>query len=393
MSDESPVSRACLLTPPGRGAVAVVAAEGPAAMSAVDAHFRAANGRRLADQPADRPAFGRWDAEEVVVLRGAQSVEIHCHGGVVSSARILDALAAAGCTIEPWPERLRRTAGDPIQAEADVALAAATTRRTAAMLLDQRGGALRRAVEQIRETIASGELESSANQINALLRSAAIGLHLVNPWRVVLAGRPNVGKSSLLNALAGYQRAIVHDQPGTTRDVLAVETAIDGWPVRLIDAAGLRTTADPLEAAGVELARATLAGADVVVWVLDATTLDGVRDLAAIARQQLAADDVARADAAAPLIVVNKIDLAPDVADLVAHQAPAVVLLSGVTGAGLDRLLDAVAQQLAPQVPAPGAPLIFTMRQSELIEAAHQSLAGGDVTSALAGLGQLLGQS
>lgn len=375
MCDEPPMSRACVLTHPGRGAVAVVAAEGPAAVVAVDPHFHAANGRRLADQPLDRPRFGHWgrDAshgEEVIIIRGAHGVEIHCHGGVAASARILDGLSAAGCCVESWQERLRRTAGDAIEAEALIALAGATTRRTAAILLDQRRGALRKAIEGARQSLADGEGDAARAQLARLLDTAPMGLHLTDPWKLAIAGRPNVGKSSLINALVGYQRAIVFDQPGTTRDVLAAETAVDGWPVRLTDAAGLRAAADPLESAGVELARKTLADAELIVWVLDATALAHGSDAVEVARRQLSEEVPSLAGVAKLLVVVNKIDLASS------GNRGAAVPVSALTGQGIGALLDALSQHFAPRPTAPGEPMIFTHRQFELLTAAHAALPG-----------------
>ena len=106
-------------------------------------------------------------------------------------------------------------------------------------------------------------------RIDALLARERLGRHLTRPWSVVLAGRTNVGKSSLMNALAGYGRAIVHHAPGTTRDAVALATAIDGWPVELCDTAGLRAADDAVERAGIERARQRLAQADLVVLVAD----------------------------------------------------------------------------------------------------------------------------
>jgi tRNA modification GTPase len=281
MSGALPSGRASLLTPAGRGAVAVIAAEGHAALASVDAHFHAANRLRPSAQAINRIVFGHWtDAnhrEEVVVCRTAEAaLEVHCHGGVAAAQRILAALAAAGCRVESWTDCLNAHAIHPVEAEADAALAAAGTRRTAAILLDQRHGALGREIEAAQAELAANnpiQTTAAAERIARLLDGAALGLRLTRPWHVAIAGQPNVGKSSLMNALIGYQRAIVFDQPGTTRDVLAAETAVDGWPVRFTDAAGLRTADDELEAAGVELARQALARADIVVWVLDASTL------------------------------------------------------------------------------------------------------------------------
>ena len=388
-------SRASLLTPVGRGAVAVVAAEGDAALAAIDAHFRAANGVRLREQRLNRIAFGHWHdhaasntpparGEEMVVCRtGATAVEVHCHGGVAAAARMLATLETAGCGVESWNDWIAAHAADPIQAEADIALAAASTRRAAAVLLDQRDGALRREIIAIQLKIASDEataIPKGRDRIGQLLTARALGLHLTHPWRVAIAGRPNVGKSSLLNALVGYQRAIVHDEPGTTRDVLSAETAIDGWPVRLSDAAGLRVTSDDVEAAGVELARNALAGVDLVLWVLDASALASseLADAAAATSSQMAIEvGAAVAAATKTLVVVNKSDLATP------SSQPGLVATCAVSGAGLDSMLYEIGLRLVPHALPPGAAVPFTERQIGWMQAAWDNLAQGDAPHAV----------
>ena len=140
-------------------------------------------------------------------------------------------------------------------------MADARTERTAAILLDQYHGALGRELEEIRQANDRGETSLARRRIDDLLARAELGRHLTRSWSVVLAGRPNVGKSSLLNALAGYDRAIVHPTPGTTRDAVTFATAIDGLPVELCDTAGLRsvsTSPRPLgEGQGVRAETAT----------------------------------------------------------------------------------------------------------------------------------------
>lgn len=377
--------RASLLTPAGRGAIAVVAATGAAALIAVDAHFRAANRLPLRDQPINRIVFGRWTSaghhEEVVVCRtGEACVEVHCHGGIAAADRILAALAAGGCQVVPWSDWIAADEGRLIDAEADVVLAAATTRRTAAILLDQRRGALRTELEAIARELAAATpaaLEAARRRIETLLARAPIGLHATRPWLAAIAGRPNVGKSSLLNALAGYQRAIVYDEPGTTRDVLAVETAVDGWPLRITDAAGLRSTDEPLEAAGVLLAKQQLSRADLAIWVLDATTLT-VADVAnplAAARRELSAEAEAIADASL-LPVVNKTDL------VAVPSNDAWVATSARTGAGIDDLLATISHRLVPSLPAAGAAVPFMERHVKHLRAAGELAARGDAAGA-----------
>lgn len=393
MSGPRATSRASLLTARGRGAIAVIAAEGPAALDAVEAHFHSANRRRLAEQALGQIVFGQWrdgaEGEEVVLCRtGDLQLEVHCHGGLVASQRILAALAEAGCCVEPWDQWVRSHATSLLEAEADLALAAAATTRTAEILLDQRHGALQREVGAIVAALRAGgdSLAGTVrDRLQALLERSALGLRLTRPWCVAIAGRPNVGKSSLINALVGYQRAIVYDQPGTTRDVLAAETAIDGWPVRLTDAAGLRSEpADALEAAGVDLARRQLAEADLVLWVIDASSLSP-SELAApgeAARAQMAAE-APEALCEAPLVVVNKTDLA--------RPAPVqgMVPISALSGAGLPDLLSAVARRLVPAPPAPGAAVPFTVRQQELIQGALARIEGGDASGAARWLEQI----
>lgn len=376
--------RASALTPAGRGAVAVVAAAGQGSVAAVDTSFHAANGRPFAQQERDRIVFGHWASgehrEEVVLLRGEdESLEIHCHGGAAAVERIVAALAAAGCEIMPWQAWIEGKSSNEIAREASIALAAATTRRTAEILLGQLNGALEREIASAQQELRQGNLVAAQDQLAALLASSRLSTHLTHPWQVAIAGRPNVGKSSLINALVGYQRAIVFDQPGTTRDVLSADTAVDGWPVRLTDAAGIRATSDPLEAEGVSRARQQLSQADLVLWVLDATSITENGNALAIAMQELTEEVGELASIARPLIVLNKIDLLEGDA-LACH--PSVIAVSALVGLGIDALLAAIAQRLVPTPLQCGEGVPFTARQSSLLESALLAIKRLDVTAA-----------
>src|SRR5262249_15997807 len=158
-----------------------------------------------------------------------------------------------------------------LQVKASAALARATTVRTASILLDQMHGAFDAAVSAILAALdGEGPPSSAAQMLAELADRVPLGRHLTAPWRVVIAGAPNVGKSRLVKALAGYQRSVVSPTPGTTRDVVTVRLAI-GWPIELADTAGLRDESDALEGQGIELARSRLAEADLCLWVLDST--------------------------------------------------------------------------------------------------------------------------
>lgn len=355
--------RVVQLTPPGRGAVATLLIEGPGAAEAVEAGFRAYGGRTLRSGPGDRPAVGRFGpgtGEEVVVrCRSEDAAELHCHGGLAAVAMVEKTLVKLGCRAGRWRDHLAEHRQDPIAAAAHVALAEARTTRTAAILLDQYQGALRRAVGQIEAAIQSGDTADAAGRIEELLARADLGRHLVRPWRVVLAGRANVGKSSLINAVMGYPRAIVHPTPGTTRDVVTANTAVDGWPIELADTAGLGGGGDALQRAGIELARRELADADLVVLVFDAGTPWSRRD------------EALRQSQPGALVAHNKSDLPRPPA-----PRPPGLLVSALTAAGIESLVRAIADHLVPNPPPAGAAVAFTAEQLEHVHRLRDSLAG-----------------
>jgi tRNA modification GTPase len=319
--------------------------------------------------------------EEVVVRRRSDSsVELHCHGGTAAVAAIGQILAERGCQIVSWQQWAQSRQSDAIAAAAILALAQARTERTALILLDQYHGALRSAVERARQSLAGGNLASARQQLAALLARADLGRHLTDPWRVVLAGWPNVGKSSLINALLGYQRAIVHPAPGTTRDVVAATTALEGWPVEFRDTAGLRTGGHPVERAGVARARDELHTGDLVLLIFDAGQ-----------PWSSAAEALCRSRPDA-LLVHNKCDL-PAAAGVAAWANPertAGISTSALTGEGLDDLIRAVVTRLVPHPPLPGGPVPFTAEQSGHLRAALASLERDDATSAAEALETML---
>jgi tRNA modification GTPase len=378
------------LTPTSRAAVAVVLAAGPRAIEIVGQLFVPNTPWPSGGPEVGRILVGRWGSalgEELVVCRrGADSIEIHCHGGTAAVAAVTDALAGRGCHRLAWQEWLRRTARDPIVAAAQIALAEAPTARTSAILLDQFHGALSAQLESIGRAVETLHWPQAEWLVAELLGWQDLGLHLTSPWRVVLAGAPNVGKSSLMNALAGFERAIVSPQPGTTRDVVTMRTAIAGWPVQLADTAGLRTAANQLEATGVEYALTTLANADLVIVVRDAMAGTLEPD---VEQRRLAAAVASLPATARTLAVLNKVDLLPARAAM-SDAGAALMRTSAVTGEGVAELAATIADMLVPVVPEAGAAVPFTVAHARGLTALLRAILRRDTQLALKSLQALL---
>jgi tRNA modification GTPase len=353
-----------VLTPAGRGALAVVGVAGPVAGRLVDGLLAPRSGRPVGGRPGGSVAFGRWGGaggEEVVVLRRpADALEVHCHGGVAAPAAIVAELVARGAREIPWRDWLATVDGDggEIGFEARAALAAAGGPQAAKILCRQLAGALDAALLRIARLAAAGDEAAARTGAARLVRAARVGLRLTRPWRVVVAGRVNAGKSSLVNALAGHARALVSSVPGTTRDVLETRIVLEGWEIDLVDTAGDRgddRPAGPVEVAGIARAAAAAGTADLVLRVV-------------------AADEGGAVPQAGPreVIVLSKCDL-PQAA---APPADAV-RTSAATGAGIGELGRRIVAAVVPEETADPELLAgavpFTPRQLEAI----RKLGGG----------------
>lgn len=359
------ITVACL-TPAGAGAIGSLLVSGAGVCEVVQ-RFLALDRTPLVERPCGAIVFAAWGGEsgEHVVLcrRDATTIEIHGHGGTAALGRVLLDLVSAGAQPTDWTACCF-AAPDLIRAEARVDLAAATTERCAALLLDQYRGALSQAVRNLVRQLDDSP-EAAAEGIAELLRAAPVGLHTTAPWRVALVGAPNVGKSCLANALLGFDRAIVAPVPGTTRDTLSARTAFDGWPVEIIDTAGLRSSDDPLERQGMARTREAIASADLLLAVFDAGG-----EIAELESEIATGHRVLR--------VANKCDLVPEGTD----RTDGSVRVSALTGAGLPRLIGELCERLVPRPPAPGAPVPFRSRHQELLVQAAAALAGKDVAAA-----------
>lgn len=384
-----------LATPAGRSALAVIRLSGRAAGPALDALA----GRRPEPRRATRlrlcdPASGEALDDAVALwlpgpgsYTGEDQAELYCHGGLAVVRGVLDALGAmAGLRPAEPGEFTRRAfeAGklDLTESEAVLDLIEAETAAQRRQALRQAGGALHRLYQDwaarltralalveagidfaeedlpVESTALDREgLSALAAEMAAHLDDGRRGERLREGLRVVLAGAPNVGKSSLLNALARREAAIVSEWAGTTRDVIEVHRDLGGYPVVLTDTAGLRATVDPVEGEGVRRAQAALAGADIVVAVGDAAA-----GVAPPAPEGL--------DGVAVLRVWNKIDRPG--ADWRAEQGALAV--SAVTGAGLAQLEARLEEAVVEAAGLSEAPVVTRARHRSAVSAALAGL-------------------
>ena len=398
---EEPRTIAAIATAPGRGAVAIVRVSGPDAFSVASR----LTGHRV--EPG-RISFRSLSLDGVLLDRclvlafaaprsytGEDVVEFQCHGGSVTPRRILEACFSAGARLARRGEFTERAflngRMDLSEAEGVIELVDAKTDRAADDALSRQGGWSSRAYRALYDKVlrlsstlehaldvddsdlppsfledALAEAASAKGEIERALARAREGRILRDGALVVLAGPPNAGKSSLMNALLGTNRAIVSATPGTTRDSIEEWLDIGGWPVRLVDTAGLRGTTDEIEAEGVRRSESLIAKADVVL-ALDC-------------------------DIAGAMRIHSKCDLA--------HE-PGALNISSVTGEGLGDLKAAIVEALSrlgadpcEESPTPSErekSLLAEARNALSANAEDMVLAANSVRTAADALARLVG--
>jgi len=372
---------AAISTPMGEGAIAIVRLSGDEAVAIADKIFKAPSGKSLTKQASHTIHYGHLVdpktnevVEEVMLslMRGPKTftredvVEINCHGGLVSVNRVLKLVLTNGARLAEPGEFTKRAflngRIDLSQAEAVMDLIRAKTDRAMNVALGQMDGKLSRLIGDLRqallETLAQVEvnidypeyddveemtvpvlLEKCAwvrDEIIKLLQTSSQGKILREGLSTVILGRPNVGKSSLLNSLVQENKAIVTDIAGTTRDIIEEYVNVRGVPLRLVDTAGIRETEDIVERIGVERSREALRGADLILFVLnyaDELTIEDERLFETI-------------EAMDYIVIVNKTDL-PQKIDLARVKELAgshrIVTTSLLQEEGIAELEEAIA--------------------------------------------------
>jgi tRNA modification GTPase len=383
-----------LATPPGRAGIAVIRVSGPAADDVLEALTgRPIDTERKMELRTIYEQKGKTSIDKAIAVRfsghksytGENVVEFQVHGGRAVSAAVLAALSALPRLRPAEPGEFTRRAVengrlDLTQAEAIADLVNAETEAQRKLAFSQLDGALARLYEAWRarliraaawieaaidfpdEEIPSDALAESRGALRTL--EAEIRGHLDDGRRgeilreglhVAVIGPPNAGKSSLVNALARRDVAIVSESPGTTRDIIEARLDLGGYAVILADTAGLREAENPVEAEGVRRAKARAAAADLRLLVVDGDAADPMAGLAARDRE------------AADLIVWNK-------ADLAAEKAPDRLWVSAKTGEGMEALIAALTRHAASASGVGEAPVLTRARHRKALEDAAESL-------------------
>jgi tRNA modification GTPase len=398
---------AAIATAVGEGGIAVVRLSGPRALAIADASFTPVG--KTSQLPSAAPThtlhFGKIVRQEKIidevmlaVMRAPRSftredtVEITCHGGLLPAKLVLETVLENGARLAAPGEFTRRAflngRIDLTQAEAVADLIHSRTELALAAANEQLAGKLSERINLLRDDLMKtlahieahidfpdediapdtretllGRLQSALAFIDELLRTANEGRILRRGIRAAIIGRPNVGKSSLLNQLLGQDRAIVSAIPGTTRDTIEETANIRGIPVVFIDTAGLRDAGDEIEVEGIRRSRSALAGAELILHVLDAGEPLAPSDetlLAEFAQKKR-------------IIVRNKIDLAARLR--LPEEIPSVGVCC-LSGKGIEELKDAIKEKVwAGEIEAGMWQVMINARHQDALQRAREALA------------------
>lgn len=396
---------AAIATPAGTAGLAVIRISGPDAIARTSEVFRGADLRSVASHTVHLGTVDDGDGRAIdqvlaTVFRaphsytGDDTVELGCHGGTAVSRAVLDRLLGDGSRDglrHAMPGEFTRRAFlngrmDLAQAEAVADLIHARTEEARLASMVQLEGALSRHVVALRERLVRcasllelaldfadddvdllsreelrAELDAVSHALARLLDGYRSGRVIRDGFRVALAGRPNAGKSSVLNGLVGSDRAIVTDIPGTTRDFIEEGVVLGGVFVRLVDTAGLRTSDDPVEQIGIARAQAVISGADLAAYVIDATAPDIAGTIAAHRSEHAALGAACEA-----VMLMNKCDLLDADALGTLPLEEGVVTGSARTPAGLDdfEALVRARAQAASRMSEQGSVLVTNARHA-----------------------------
>lgn len=403
----------------GEGGVGIVRMSGREAIAIAERLFCAKSGRRVSESPSHMALYGDIiDPENGRVVDEAlllpmhcprsytmeDVVEIHCHGGPMPLRRILQLTLEYGARPAEPGEFTRRAflngRLDLVQAEAVIDVIRSKTDASLQLAVQHLSGDLSRSIRSFRDELVAmiAQLEAAidfpeedieeltaaaiqdrvnqlAGEVDKLLATVQTGRILRDGMQTVIIGRPNVGKSSLLNALARANKAIVTDIPGTTRDIIEEYVNLSGVPLKIIDTAGIRETADLVESLGVQKALSVMKEADLILLLLDASshlTAEDRKVLELLSNQPV-------------IVLVNKSDLPPrldmDEVTALLPESAAVLRISVQEGTGLDELEGHIVRMVyGGAVSVRESGMIANVRHAHLLQLARQHLAEALIT-------------
>ncbi len=367
-----------IATPLGEGGIAVIRVSGEKALEIVNKIFKAKTSDTILGMKSYTMKYGYINEinsenkiDEVIIsyMKGPRSftaedvVEVNCHGGVVSTNKVLEEIIKAGARLAEPGEFTKRAflngRIDLSQAEAVMDIIRAKTDLSMKSAVMQSTGALSKEINKLREymlnTLAlieyavdftedeeepdetipvrvSEQLEKGIEEMNRLLKGANEGRIIRDGLNVAIIGKPNVGKSSLLNCLLQEKRAIVTDIPGTTRDIIEEFISLDGIPIKITDTAGIRETEDIVEKIGVERSKEKIDEADLIILILDSSRVLENEDR----------DIINNIKDKKYIVLMNKTDLEPKITSEDIEGLENIINISVKTGFGIELLKDKI---------------------------------------------------
>lgn len=367
-----------IATPVGEGGISIIRVSGNKSLELISRIFKGINSSKITDMKTYTMKYGHIfnretedKIDEVIIsyMKGPRSytaedvVEINCHGGTVTTNNVLEEVIKAGGRLAEPGEFTKRAflngRIDLTQAEAVMDIIRAKTDLAAKSAIIQSSGFLSKEIKKLKEYLLEvlslieytvdfteddeesdpsvpikieGQLEDAIKEMNSLLKSSNEGKIIREGLNMAIVGKPNVGKSSLLNALLKEKRAIVTDVPGTTRDIIEEYISLDGIPIKIIDTAGIREANDIVEKIGIDKSKEKIEQADLVVLVLDVS-------------RELDNEDkkiIEYINGKNYIVLLNKTDLAVKLNNDEINNLNNKIKISALTGFGVDDLKDKI---------------------------------------------------
>ncbi len=385
---------ASITTPIGEGGIGVILVSGPDSLEIVNAIFKGKKLKDLRKAESKRLYYGDIcsngsTVDEVIVnvlreqdsFTGEDLVEVNCHGGIMAVKKTLECVVSAGAKEVYWEgladKPFINNKIDRIQEEALLEIPKAKTKLGVKVLIDQYNGALssfiQTIVKQLEKCDSNREqLYDINNKLRKILATAAFGRALTSPQKLIITGKPNAGKSTLINALLKEDRLITHEEPGTTRDAIDEMISIDGIPLTIIDTAGIRETDHEVEKLGVLESKNQLREADKIVVVFDNSKPIEIEDKEIIKFiNTLELQKTDNPDNKISIFpVLNKTDLPCklNLETVVGKTFKPICQVSSLNGDGLSTLEESLISEFKEFIKyTPERPIIFTKRQQKFI--------------------------